>query len=423
MHATRSGRTLSNLVAALLAFGAGSASASNASFQGFFEQVCAGSGSPTGDLATRCAETGNGTGDGDLSGDSESSLNPSQALSSNDVSLAIARSRSQENRERGERLREGESALGDGSASQGFGRLSLLGHVRGEWFETDRADGGDPERGYDGDLWALEAGFDYRFTDRLVMGGILTYEESDADFDEDLQEGQPFQPASDAGSMESESWAITLFGVFNLTDNFYVDGALGYRSSDYTFQRNSVFQESGRSFQIPVQTEGEPDGDEYWGSLNLGYDFQRGAWSFGPYGGITYATSDIDSYLEKDKNGSGLNMRIDDTDRDSVLTHLGVRASYAISTSSGVWVPQFRAEWNHDFDNDPLDVQSTYALDAAQTFYGLEGNNPDDDYFNVGLGLVGILPNGWVPFIDGEIQLGYDDYDRYRLTGGLRKEF
>jgi outer membrane autotransporter protein len=423
MRATRSVWTLLNAGSAVLFLGATPVLATNANFQDFFTQVCAGSGSPTGDLATRCSETGNGTGDGNLSGDSESSLNPSQTLSSNDVSLAVARSRSQENRERGERLREGESTLGDGSASQAFGRLSLLAHARGEWFETDRADGGDPERGYDGDLWALEVGLDYRFTDRLVMGGIVTYEEADADFDRDLQQGQPFQPAPDSGSMESESWAITLFGVFNLTDNFFVDAALGYRSSEYTFERTSVFQESGRSFQVPVQTEGDPDGDEYWGSLNLGYDFQRGAWSFGPYGGITYATSDIDSYLEQDKNGSGLNMRVDDTDRDSVLTHLGLRASYAISTSNGVWVPQFRAEWLHDFDNDPLEVDATYALDSAQTLYGLEGNNPDDDYFNLGLGLVGILPNGWVPFIDGEIQLGLEDFDRYRLTAGLRKEF
>lgn len=410
-------------IASLPAISTNTAFASNASFQAFFTDLCAGTGTPTGDLATRCAETGNGSGDGNLSGDSESSLNPSQTLSSNDVSIAAARSRSQETRERGERLREGESALGDGAASQSFGRLSLLAHARGEWFETDRPDGGDPERGYDGDLWAIEFGLDYRATDRFVIGGILTYEEMDSDFDRDLQQGTPFVPDSDAGSMEVDSWGITLFGIYNVTESFYVDAAAGYRSSDYTFERNSVFQESGRSSQIRVLAEGEPDGDEWWGSLNLGYDWQRGAWSFGPYGGITYATSDIDSYLEKDQNGSGLNMRVDDTDRDSVLSHLGFRASYAISSGSGVWVPQFRAEWNYDFDNDPLDVDTTYALDAAQTLYPLEGNDPDDDYFNLGLGLVGILPNGWIPFIDGEVLLGYDDFDRYRLTGGLRKEF
>jgi uncharacterized protein YhjY with autotransporter beta-barrel domain len=398
-------------------------SAANADFQGFFTDLCAGTGLPTGDLATRCAETGGGTGDGNLSGDSESSLNPSQTLSSNDVSLAVARSRSQETRERGERLREGEAALGDGAASQSFGKWSLLAHARGEWFETDRPDGGAPERGYDGDLWALEFGFDYRATDRFVVGGILAYEEMDADFDRDLQEGDPFVPASEAGTMESDSIAVTLFGAYNLGDQIYIDVALGYRSTEHTFERNSVFQESGRSSQTNVRTKGEPDGEEWWGSLNLGYDWQRGALSFGPYAGLTYASSDVDGYTEQDVNSTGLNMRIGSTDRESLLSHLGFRASYALSGGSGVWVPQFRIEWNHDFDNDPVELSTTYALDAAQTLYGLEGENADGDYFNLGLGLAGVLPNGWIPFIDGEVLLGYDDFDRYRLTAGLRKEF
>jgi hypothetical protein len=189
----------------------------NVVFQDFFTQVCA--GAPTGELATRCGETGNGTGDGNLSGDSESSLNPSQTLSSNDTALASARNRSQETRERGELLREDESALGDGSASQSFGRLSLLANVRGEFYETDRPAGGDPDRGYDGDLWALDAGLDYRLTDRFVLGGILSYEQTDADFDKDLQQGEPFTPASEAGSMESESIGITLFGAYTVGEH------------------------------------------------------------------------------------------------------------------------------------------------------------------------------------------------------------
>ncbi len=417
-----SGRIIAALSVASAIFVTGSVHAANADFQAFFTNVCAGSGSPTGDLATRCAETGSGTGDGDLSGDSESSLNPSQTLSNNDVSLAVAQGRSKETRERGERLREGESALADEAASYSFGRLSLLANLRGEWFKSDRPKGGDPDRGYDGDLWALELGLDYRMSDNFVIGGLVGYEQMDSKFDRDLQQGEPFTPASDAGKMESESIDVIVFGSYATGGGVYVDGSFGYRTTDYTFQRHSVFQESGRSSQTSVRTKGTPDGDSWWGSANVGYDMQRGAWSFGPYAGVTVASSNVDDYQERDLDGSGLNMHIDESDQDSVLAHLGFRTSVALSSKSGVWLPQFRVEYNHEFEDDRPDITSAFVEDSADTLYGLEGNDPDTDYFNVGLGLAAVFPNGWIPFIDGEVLLGYQDFDRYRVILGLRKE-
>lgn len=412
------------LIAVILAGGAmSSVEASDPDFQDFFTDLCSGSGAPTGPLAERCAETGSGAGNGDLSGDSESSLNPSQTLSIHDGSLAVARSQSKETRERGERLREGEASLGEEAVSKTFGPWSLLVHPRGEWFETDRSPGGDPERGYDGDLRVMETGLDYRVSDRFVLGGIFAFERQDSDFDRDLQEGAPFVPASTAGSIESEASNLILFASYAPGESFYLDGAAGWFSSEYTFRRNSVFQESGRSSQTAVRTEGTPDGTGWWASLNLGSERQRGAWSFGPFGGIVLATSEIDAYTETDLNGSGLNMEIGKTERESLLTHLGFGASYAISTGRGVWVPQFRVEWNHELDNDPLDVATAFALDAAGTQFALLGGEPDEDYFNVKLGVAGVLPHGWLPFIDAEALLGYEDFERYRLTIGLRKEY
>lgn len=399
------------------------ARAENEDFQDFFANLCAGSGAPIGVLAERCAATGSGAGDGDLSGDSESSLNPSQTLSSHDASLADARSMSKETRERGERVREGEASLGDEAESATFGRWSLLAHLRGEGFDTERNPGGDPERGYDGDQQSFEVGVDYRVSDVLTWGGIVTVERLDSDFDRDLQEGAPFDPASTAGSIETESTNLTLFASYVPAGRLYFDGAVGLLSTDYTFRRNSVFQESGRSDQVAVRTEGTPDGTGWWASANLGHETQRGGWSLGPYGGIVVASSKVDAYTELDLNNSGLAMQIGETNRDSVLAHLGFGASYAISTRGGVWVPQFRLEWNHEFDNDPLDVVTSYALDEAGTEFGLLGEEPDEDYFSLKLALVGVRANGWFPFVDVEALLGYEDFNRYRLTLGLRKDY
>jgi uncharacterized protein YhjY with autotransporter beta-barrel domain len=402
--------------ATVAAFWASSAQATNAQFQGFFFDACV---NPTGALAARCAETPGAL--GDLSGDSESSLNPSQGLSQNDAALAVAQTRSRESRERGERIREGESSAGSDAVA--VGPFSMMVHGRGAWFEQDRVVDVQAERGYDGDLFAAEIGFDYRIADSAVIGAIVSFEQIDTDFDAE-NPGVNFTPAPLAGTTETDTVSLTVYGSFNIADNFYLEGVLGYGSSDYEFTRNVVFQETTRTVaQTNVSTQADTDGDSLWAGLNLGYNFGNGAWGFGTYGGVTLASSDIDGYTETDLTASGLNMTVQGFDRDSLLAHLGFRSSYTISGGGGVWIPTLRVEYNHEFDRDPQNLATSFALDASQTSFALRGDNPDEDYFIIGLGVAGVLPNGWLPFLDVDVVVGYNDFDRSRVIAGIRKEF
>lgn len=96
----------------------------------------------------------------------------------------------------------------------------------------------------------------------------------------------------------------------------------------------------------------------------------------------------------------------------------GLRVSYSIGTRWGVLVPQGRLEWEHEFDKDALTTNTTFLLDSNGNPFTLTGDDPDRNYFNLGLSLVAILPNGLMPFIDYEGLLGYDDLDRHRITAG-----
>ena len=62
------------------------------------------------------------------------------------------------------------------------------------------------------------------------------------------------------------------------------------------------------------------------------------------------------------------------------------------------------------------------AEDTVRVLLRWAGDDPDRDYFNVGLGLAAVFPNGWITFVDFQVLLGYRDRDGYRLTAGLRKE-
>jgi outer membrane autotransporter protein len=131
----------------------------------------------------------------------------------------------------------------------------------------------------------------------------------------------------------------------------------------------------------------------------------------------------VDNYTEKDRNDSGLQMRMDVDDRTSMTTDVGLGTSYAISTGWGVLVPQARVEWEHEFDQDAQNLATVYVLDASQNRFNLEGDDPDRDYFNVGAGISAIFAHGMMAFVNYEGLVGYDDLSRHRVTAGLRMEF
>ena len=389
------------------------AHADNPVFQDFFFNVC---NSPTGALAARCAETPAAA--GDLSGNSESSLNPSQALSSTDGALAEARARSKEARERVERYRGDDEGAG---SRVSLGPLSLLLNGRWEWEERDREIDVDAERGFDADRRAIEVGLDRRFSDSFVVGLLYAYEDGDLEFDADAA-GVSFTPASSAGSIDREAHTVTLFGMVWLSEQAYLEANAGYSASDYTFTRNAVFQESTRNVpQTDVRTRAATDGDQLWLGVTAGYEWNAGPASYGLYVGGTYAQSRVDGYRELDPGNSGLALVVDDIERDAVTGHLGLRAQRAIGASFGVWLPHLRLEYEHAGGTEESEATVQFALDGNANEFELTGED-SDDYFNVAVGVAAIFPNGWISFLDVEGLVGARDREQYRITAGLRKE-
>lgn len=399
-------------------FAAAEARAANAEFQAFFFQACA---SPSGALATRCAETPAGL--GNLSGDSESSLNPSQNLSQTATAATLAQGRSKQARERGERLREGEAYDETQGVQVAAGPFSLLVNVHATWFERDVARTLPAGRGFDGDSRALELGMDYRLSEHAVIGALAGIERTEYDFDPE-DPGVNFVPAKTAGSVDSDATYLTLFGSLGLGSSGFVEASAGYERHDGTYRRNPVFQESTRiQPQVDVRVAGDAVRTVWWAGVNGGLDFHRDAFSFGPYAGLTATRSEVDAYAERDLNGSGLNMRFGSSDRDSLLGHVGLRASHALSGAAGVFVPQARIEYQHEFDGDASPLTSRFALDTTGSQYVQASRGQDEDFVVAGFSLSVIRPNGWTGFVDYSVLLEHDELERTRATLGVRVEF
>lgn len=358
---------------------------------------------------------------GGLSGGSESSMNPSQPLASGDQPLARAREKA-ESAQRG----EGEdSGAGAKTTAVDIGPFSLLINGRSTWFERDAADG---ERGYDGDSYSIELGLDRRLSDRAVVGGFVSYEHTDVNFDRERT--ADFTASLNPGGTEVDSGNLVIFGAYNLTPAAYLEAAAGYGFSDYEFRRNAVAQQTGAPVNVfvPVLTRADSNGHDYWLSFGGGYDLSRGAMDYGVFARATWARSTIDGYREKDLNASGLALEVDDAKRSSLTTTIGIRASRAISFDWGVLVPAVRAEYEHEFEDDPPSVSSAFINDTQPTpgvdlSFSPRRDKPDQDWFNLALGTQFILPGGLMPFFEAQARLGQRDMDRYQVVLGVRSEF
>ena len=146
------------------------------------------------------------------------------------------------------------------------------------------------QTGYDFDFYGLTVGADYRFTDNLVAGLALGYEDGDVDYDRN------------AGDLDTEDYNVHLFGSYYAESGLFLDVLLGYGSSDYDLDRNISYTltdlNTGAQNTARQTAKSDTDADRYEFSVGGGYAMVRGPWTVTPTARIDYLYSDIDKIRE-----------------------------------------------------------------------------------------------------------------------------
>jgi outer membrane autotransporter protein len=252
--------------------------------------------------------------------------------------------------------------------------------------------------------YGMVVGGDFRFTENLVAGAAFAYSNTDAVFRADAS----------GGKLDRDAYTGALFSTWN-SGPFYVEGIAGYTSIDYDLRRKIRYADVNRT------AKGTPDADEWSVALGTGYDFQRGAFSFGPYLRAEYIDVDMNGFTESGANG--LNLTYEANRLQSFTTDLGVQVSYAISTGFGIVTPYLRAEWEHEYLNDSRKIKARYSADPNRNTFFARTSDPDRDYANLGAGVSAQFPNGFSAFLDFDTAQGLSRIDRYRATLGGRLTF
>jgi outer membrane autotransporter protein len=290
-------------------------------------------------------------------------------------------------------------------------------------FTTGDADATSREAGFDFDGGGVTAGVDYRVTPNLILGGAFGYSMTSADFKDD------------SGSVDVDDFLVSLYGTYYVTDQFYVDGIASVGWSSYDLARriqysNPTIPSVGTGITNVDQTAtADPDGFGFGIGAAAGYDFHWGGLTAGPIGRINYVRNEVDGYREQINAtgpGNGLALDVDSQTVESLVTGLGAQVSYAISTKVGVIVPQLRVEWVHEFLNDSRSFQSRFVNDptpSAATTIQWGTDDPDRNYFNLGVGVAATFARGISAFVYYETVLGLEDVTQHRVAGGVRVEF
>jgi hypothetical protein len=67
-------------------------------------------------------------------------------------------------------------------------------------------------------------------------------------------------------------------------------------------------------------------------------------------------------------------------------------------------------------------LRGTPTVPGAPTKFTFQNDVPVRNYFNLGTGLLMVLPNGWQPFLNFRAMVGNEQFNNYAGTFGLRIE-
>ena len=211
---------------------------------------------------------------------------------------------------------------------------------------------GSFQDGYDSTIYGVTVGTDYRLNNRAVVGIAGNYANTDGSF-------------TGGGTFSTNSYTGLAFASIQPTDNTFIQLTAGYTRNNYLVNRiatalvTSVAPGNDRS--VVGSASSNSNGNVINGGILTGYDHSFGRFTFGPRLGVNYTNTHISSYSE---NGStGIELQYNDQYINSLQSLVGIYGSAAFSTQKAVLVPQFNADYIHEFANSQRFINVQFVED------------------------------------------------------------
>ena len=213
-------------------------------------------------------------------------------------------------------------------------------------------------------------------------------------------------------SSHASAQTLALYASWQPGGALFVDTVLGWQRLDFDLRRRVTLTGN--------MVEGQRDGSQWFGSVAVGADLNRGAWRFSPYGRLDMSSGTLDGYTETGDPIFGLTFR--DQDVDSSTGNLGLRVEYSHEASWGVFMPQFRAEFQHDFSGTG-DALMQYSDWLTGPVYRATLAERERNRFVLGLGSAFRFEGGWSLRVDFRSDVSDDQGKDNSVQVGVDKQF
>jgi uncharacterized protein YhjY with autotransporter beta-barrel domain len=268
--------------------------------------------------------------------------------------------------------------------------------------------------GYDGLL-----GIDRRFGEKALAGVAFRDAERSGTFDS-------------GGDFSVHAPGVTVYGSWLPVDGLFLDGAVGFDHRGLDTRRVvalKVLTYGAPGFPpnvsynpAPASADSNTHEQDLGGELHIGYDSSLGSLTIGPRASVTFAHSDLGAYTES--GDTPMTLAIYEQTRTSLRSQLGFQVTNAFKLPTGVLVPQFNAEWLHEYRDPQRMLSAHFAGDLRPDPVELHflNNPPDRDWFVIRLAAVVVLPHGFSAFAAFERTAGNLYIQRVQATLGVRME-
>ena len=267
----------------------------------------------------------------------------------------------------------------EGGASGPDGRAAFAttapfvvwGHGSYTAVDNDHVSGSSDNR-YDGDVWGYNLGLDYRFSDAMIAGLSLGYNDTD------------LTTTFNDGSYKERAFVVAPYAILRPLENLTVTAEAGYSFGDVDVTRNND------------SVTGSTDSEMWYGALAVIYHYRPAdtlPLSLSPSVTLLAAGKTVDGFTESD----------------------GTVVADARSNTRQI-SPALEAAY--DFQAGSLTL--TPFVEAGMTYDFVDELNGDAAAFNLGGGLrLSDAETGLSGSLEGNYVAGRRDYSEYTLAGTL----
>jgi uncharacterized protein YhjY with autotransporter beta-barrel domain len=271
------------------------------------------------------------------------------------------------------------------------------------------------EDGYKSDVGSIIAGIDKQITVQLLAGLAINYAHQSGNF-------------ASTGNFNNNAYGGTAYASYTPLENLFIQMNAGYAYRNYKRSRFASFTEIDKQTNQIIENnsvsgfaDSDYAGQDYNAGILVGYDMNFDSLTIGPRVGFNWVRNDYKSYNET--GNSGLELHFNDDYRTSLLSSFGVFASYAVSTSFGVIVPQTGVNWIHEFANNQRDITFSFMGDTRSKTFTFQNERPDRDFLEINAGTSFVLPHGIQAFVNYRGIAGHSYFNSHGVNAGVRLEF